>query len=123
MLQQKLSTSKMTRSFWYRVGNRATIRICGRHASPSEAVWRCYAYGFALAEERHAFTIPAGRSFTFFSGPSLIAFVRIFFFSIVVPDTPEKARFLDDREMLNTCERLLSNLRSIDENYFGWHQV
>ncbi|BEI94644.1 uncharacterized protein CcaverHIS019_0702160 [Cutaneotrichosporon cavernicola] len=53
---------------------------------------------------------------------TLIAFLGIIFFFIVILDAPEKAWFLDDREKLITRERLLSNLLSIDKNYFGWHQ-
>ncbi|GMK56142.1 hypothetical protein CspeluHIS016_0211980 [Cutaneotrichosporon spelunceum] len=79
------------------------------------------AYGFAGADQRGALSIHGWKIIFIFLG-TLTAFLGMVFL-VVVPDSPDKAWFLSEREKLIARERLLSNHQRIEEREFRWHQV
>lgn len=79
------------------------------------------AYGFADADGRGALSIHGWKLIFIFLG-CLTVFMGLVFL-VVVPDRPDKAWFLSEREKLIARERLLSNHQRIDEREFRWYQV
>lgn len=79
------------------------------------------AYGFAKADQKHQLSLAGWKIIFIFLGVLTVAAGVAFY--VIVPESPEKAWFLNEREKGIVRARLVANHQNLERTEFKWYQV